>query len=94
MANVVVPVAPPVPHVDQWVDSRAVLASAHDTIKVRGRTTAAPVQVRTRAPEPAATAGVVWGFVAADPAEFMPKPMATARRATPARTVKVRRMRR
>jgi len=94
MAKVVVPDAPPAPHVAQWIDCRDVLASAHDTTRVRGRTTDAPEQVRTLAPESANAEGVALGFVPDEPAELTPTPTAAHTRERPARTEKARRMRR
>lgn len=63
-------------------------------MSVRGRTTDAPEQVRTFAPVPASTDGVALGFVADEPAEFTAKPMAAHTMARPARTPRVRRIRR
>ncbi len=45
--NFVVPVAPFAFHVDQCVEVRRVLASAHEMINVLGRTTGAPLHVIT-----------------------------------------------
>ena len=94
MAKVVVPDAPPAPHVDQWVDWRDVLASAHDTTSVIGRTADDPEQVSTFGLEPVSIGCASVCFVAEDPTALTPTPTAAPTTATLARATPMRRIRR
>jgi hypothetical protein len=83
--NVVVPVAPFAVHVDHVVEVSNVLASAHVTIKVRGRTTEAPEQVTTFTLwSVVRTKGVEPDVVGVGPAVLTPTAIADA--ATPTTT--------